>query len=176
MRIDKNHTAAVVVDFQEKLMPVMEEQKALENNVIRLLNGLETLGVKMVVTQQYTRGLGETIPTIMEACATKTIIEKIRFSAYEDIKEEISEKKYVIVCGIEAHICVLQTVIDLAANGYIPVLVTDCISSRKKENIKMAIERAKQEGAILTTYEAILFELLEVAGTKESKEIQKIIK
>ncbi len=176
MRIEREHTAALVVDFQEKLMPIMANKEKIKENVVRLLKGLAVLEVPMIVTQQYTKGLGETDSEIMGACNEQSYVEKIRFSSYEDVKEQISEKKYIIVCGIEAHICVLQTVIELAQNGFIPVLVTDCISSRKEENVSIALERAKQEGAILTTYESILFELLERAGTQESKDIQKIIK
>lgn len=82
----------------------------------------------------------------------------------------------MIVCGIESHICVLQTVIDLKANGYLPILVTDCISSRKEKDKEIALERAKREGAVLTTYEALLFELLEKAGTPEAKQIQRLIR
>ena len=85
-------------------------------------------------------------------------------------------KKYIIVCGIEAHICVLQTVIDLKAAGFVPVLVADCISSRKESDKAVAIERARQEGAIVTTYESLLFELLKVAGTDTSKQIQRLIR
>ena len=77
---------------------------------------------------------------------------------------------------METHICVLQTIIDLREHGYIPVLVTDCVSSRKENDKKFAIKRARDEGAILTTYEAVLFELLEKAGTDEAKVIQKLIR
>lgn len=94
----------------------------------------------------------------------------------EVIREEIQAKKYILLCGIEAHICVLQTLIDLKKEGFIPVLVEDCISSRTSHNKEIAIERAKQEGAIITTYEAILFELLKVAGTETSKKIQRLVK
>ena len=89
---------------------------------------------------------------------------------------KIQDKKYILVCGMEAHCCVLQTVIDLAGAGYVPVLVTDCIGSRRESDREMAIRRAEQEGAVLTSSEAILFELLKEAGTPLSKEILKIVK
>lgn len=82
----------------------------------------------------------------------------------------------MLLCGIESHICVLQTAMDLKAHGYQPYLITDCLSSRKPADHRMALERAKQEGILLTTYEAILFELLAAAGTPDSKAIQKLIK
>ena len=82
----------------------------------------------------------------------------------------------MIVCGIEAHICVLQTVIDLVEAGFVPVVVEDCLSSRKPNDKEVAIRRMLEEGAIVTTYESLLFELLKIAGTEESKRIQRLIK
>lgn len=82
----------------------------------------------------------------------------------------------MLLCGIESHICVLQTAMDLKAHGYQPYLVADCLSSRKPADHRMALERAKQEGILLTTCEATLFELLATAGTPDSKAIQKLIK
>ena len=130
----------------------------------------------MVVTQQYTKGLGMTVEPIRQAVGSEEYVDKIAFSVYDDVKEQLEGKQFVLLCGIESHICVLQTVIDLKANGYVPVLVTDCVSSRKEKDKEIALKRARQEGAILTTYESVLFELLRVAGTETSKKIQKLIR
>lgn len=176
MRIEKEHAIAVVVDYQEKLVPVMKDKDELIANTKILLKGLKALDIPMVVTQQYTKGLGMTIEPIAEAMGTNEYIDKISFTAYDAVKDVVAGKKYVIVCGIESHICVLQTVIDLKAAGYVPVLVADCISSRKEEDKQIAIQRARQEGAIVTTYESLLFELLKVAGTETSKTIQRLIR
>ncbi|MEG2700407.1 MAG: isochorismatase family protein [Hungatella sp.] len=176
MRIDPKQTAALVIDFQERLIPVMHHKEALMEHADILLTGLQELGIPTYLTQQYTKGLGMTAKEIQEACKTETYTEKIRFSAYEEVEPLIHEKKYILVCGIEAHICVLQTIIDLAANGYIPILVVDCISSRKESDLAIALKRAVEEGAFLTTYEAVLFELLQEAGTLQSKKIQRLIK
>ena len=176
MRIEKEQAVAVVVDYQGKLVPVMNEYETLLHNSKILLEGLRTLEVPMYITQQYTKGLGMTVDGILEAAGTTEYIDKIAFTAYDSVKWKLRGKKYVIVCGIEAHICVLQTVIDLKAAGYIPVLVADCISSRKESDKLIAVERARQEGAIVTTYESLLFELLKVAGTDTSKIIQKLIR
>ena len=104
----------------------------------------------MVMTQQYTKGIGMTIPSITEAAGISEYFDKITFSCFEDeavrSKMEALGKKTVIVCGIEAHICVLQTCIDLKAAGYTPVLVTDCISSRKASDKEVALMRAQSEG------------------------------
>ncbi|MFI3171924.1 MAG: isochorismatase family protein [Eubacteriales bacterium] len=175
MRVMMKDTIAVIVDYQEKLVPVMNEATAVIKNTMILLEGLKILEVPMLVTQQYTKGLGNTIERIQNILEFVPI-EKISFSAYDEIQEQIKGKKFVIVCGIEAHICVLQTVIDLVEAGYQPVLVADCISSRKELDKQYAIKRAEEEGAIITTYEAILFELLQKAGSEKSKQIQKLIK
>jgi len=176
MRIDVNQSVALVIDYQEKLVPAMADKEQLIHNSCILLEGLQILDVPVVLTQQYTKGLGMTIPEIQTAAGTQEYIDKIAFTAYDSVESEIHEKKFVIVCGIEAHICVLQTVIDLAAAGYIPVVVEDCISSRKKYDKKIALERMKQEGAMITTTESLLFELLREAGTDTSKKIQRLIK
>ncbi|MEG2782962.1 MAG: isochorismatase family protein [Lachnospiraceae bacterium] len=176
MRIELEQTTAIAIDYQERLMPVMHERQRLMENSCILLAGLKELGVPICLTQQYTRGLGMTIEEITNVAGTTDYIEKISYSAYEQLHEALQGKKYVIVCGIESHICVLQTVIDLIEHHYIPVLVTDCITSRKPEDKEMAIQRASNEGAIITTYEAILFELLKKAGSAEAKRIQRIIK
>lgn len=176
MRIKKEESIALVVDYQERLMPVIHEKEKVVNNTSILLSGLRELEVPLVVTQQYTAGLGGTIKEITEAIGSDAYVEKISFSSYEDTKEALAGKKYVIVCGVEAHICVLQTVIDLKQAGYIPVLVADCVSSREQYNKEIALIRAKEEGAVITSYESILFELLQRAGTPASKKIQRLVK
>ena len=176
MRIERENTVALVIDYQEKLVPVMDEKERLIQNSSILLAGLKYLGVPMIVTQQYTKGLGITVQEIREAMESDDYIDKISFTAFDSVKEQIMDKKFVIVCGIEAHICVLQTVIDLVEEGFVPVVVEDCISSRKPNDKEVAIRRMLEEGAIVTTYESLLFELLKIAGTEESKRIQRLIK
>ncbi len=176
MRIERERTAAVVIDYQEKLVPVMHEKDVLLHNSAILLEGLRVLGIPMYVTQQYTKGLGMTLAQIQESVGHEDYTDKLAFTAYGSVKHKFYGKKYIIVCGIEAHICVLQTVLDLCAAGYIPVVVEDCIASRKENDKKIAIKRMAMEGAIVTTYESLLFELLRVAGTEESKKVQKLIK
>ena len=176
MRIDRNKTAVLVIDYQEKLVPVMHKKNKLIQNSAILLAGLRTLGIPIVVTQQYTKGLGMTVAELMDAIGTTEYVDKISFSAYECVKKQIKGKKFVIVCGIEAHICVLQTVLDLIAEGHVPIVVEDCISSRKGNDRKVALQRMRDEGAIITTYESVLFELLKIAGTEESKRVQRLVK
>lgn len=176
MRIEREHTAALIVDFQERLVPAIADHEALMERVRILLRGLKVLEIPMIVTQQYTKGLGMSVPEVWEASGETEYLDKISFSALEVAEPKIHDKKYILVCGMEAHCCVLQTVIDLAGAGYVPVLVTDCIGSRRESDREMAIRRAEQEGAVLTSSEAILFELLKEAGTPLSKAILKIVK
>lgn len=176
MRIEREHTAALIVDFQERLVPAIADHEALMERVRILLQGLKVLDIPMTVTQQYTKGLGMSVSEVWEASGETEYLDKISFSALEVAEPKIHDKKYILVCGMEAHCCVLQTVIDLAGAGYVPVLVTDCIGSRRESDREMAIRRAEREGAVLTSSEAILFELLKEAGTPLSKEILNIVK
>lgn len=181
MRILAEDTMALIIDYQERLLPVIHNPDTLIHNSSILVKGLKALNIPMVVTQQYTKGIGMTVPTIVEAVGEDfTYYDKVTFSCAEDptIFEKIEEigKKNIIICGAEAHICVLQTVIDLVAKGYHVILVEDCIGSRKENDRVMAVQRASGEGAILTTYESILFELTRVAKTDVFKVISKLIK
>ncbi len=176
--IRRNETAAVLVDYQYKIIASMGKKDELLENSVKLAEGLKILGIPIYKTQQYTKGLGASADEINKASglAEDDYFEKKKFSAFDVIKDSIIGKKYVIVCGIEAHVCVLQTVLELIENDYIPVLVADCIDSRSYENVKIAIKRAKREGAIITSCEALLFELLGSADAAEFRDISKLIK
>lgn len=181
MRILAKDTMALIIDFQERLVPVIHQQEELLHNTELLIKGLDALEIPMVVTQQYTKGIGITVPRISELFGQEfTYEDKITFSCVEtkSILEQIekSEKKNIIICGIEAHICVLQTVIDLIEKGYHVILVEDCVGSRRESDRQVGIKRAILEGAIPTTYESILFELTRVAKSDVFKEISKLIK
>lgn len=178
MRISAEDTICLIVDYQERILPAIAEREQLVETSIKLLKGLNILGVPMVMTAQYSKGLGTNIPEICEAAGTREYIEKNTFSSadVEEVRNAISGKKNVIVCGIEAHVCVLQTVIDLKAMGYQPILVEDCVSSRKLHDKEIALLRARDEGVILTTYESLLFELTRVSGTEQFKQISKLVK
>lgn len=179
MRISVENTSCLVIDYQEKIVPAMAGKEALLANSIKLLQGLKILGVPMTITGQYTRGLGLNLPEIFEAAGTRDYIDKLTFSACEvpEVQQALGEKgRNVILCGIEAHVCVLQTAIDLKEAGYQPVLAADCIASRRESDKEIALLRAQQEGVLLTTSEAILFELTRKAGTDVFKQISKLVK
>jgi nicotinamidase-related amidase len=180
MRIKKENTIGVVIDIQSRLYPLIQDADTLTKNNTILIKGLRVLDVPIVVTQQYTKGLGETIPELAEALGEYKHIEKTAFSCCDEprFNEDLAlaSKKYVVVTGIEAHVCVMQTVNDLIGQGYTPVVVEDCIGSRNPNDKKIAIERMRQSGAIITTYESILFELLKYSGTDQFREISQLVK
>ena len=180
MRIKKENTIGVIIDIQSRLFPFIKDNEQLTRNTSILIQGLRALDIQLVVTQQYTKGLGETIPEIAEVLGEFKHIEKTAFSCCDEprFNEDmaLASKIYVVVCGIEAHVCVMQTVNDLIGQGYIPVVVEDCIGSRKFNDKRIAVERMRQSGAIITTYESILFELLKYSGTDQFREISKLVK
>jgi nicotinamidase-related amidase len=181
MRIQRNDTVALLIDLQYRLFPHIYEFEQLELNTVRLLEGLKVLNIPLIVTEQYTKGLGQTLPSIQEVLMEKyQPIEKMAFSccdseAFMD-KLKSQGKKNVVLFGIESHVCVLQTSIDLIEQGFRPVVVEDCVSSRKLSDKTTAIERMHYEGAIITSYESILLELCRTSGTDEFRSVSKIIK
>ena len=181
MRIDPKNTAVLVVDYQEKLLPAIHDVEHLLERTRILLSGLQVLGIPVVLTEQYSRGLGPTVQEVKDCLGDNyKPFEKITFSALgcESVKEAFAEldRKNIIVCGTEAHICVLQSVIDLQAEGYQVYLVEDCIASRKPSDKESGIRRAMGEGALMTSAEAILFELTCIAGTPIFKQISALVK
>ena len=181
MRILAEDTLALIVDFQERLVPAIDNQEMLLHNTEILMKGLRALNIPMLVTQQYTKGIGMTVPVLVDAIGEEfEYLDKITFSCADDeaILKRIEEsgKRNIIICGIEAHICVLQTVIDLKAKGFNVILVEDCVGSRKESNRQLGLKRALLEGAIPTSYESILFELTRIAKADVFKEISKLIK
>jgi len=180
MRIIKDDTIAVLIDVQEKLFPHMHEKEELEKNLIRLLSGLIILGVPVLFTEQYTKGLGFTIPSLKEVPGINAAIEKQAFSCCDEpaFSTELKsyDRKNVILCGIETHVCVLQTSLDLLGSGYQPIVIEDCVSSRKIQDKNTAIKRMRQEGALISGLESVLFELVRVSGTEEFKAISRLIK
>ena len=179
MRIKAEDTFAIVIDYQEKILPAMSGQEELLRKSQILLGGLKALEVPMILTTQYAKGLGNNIPAITDAMGVTEAIDKNTFSVYdnESVRQAIPHgKKNVILCGIEAHICVLQSLMDLQAAGYQTILVADCVASRSDRDLAFAYERAKQEGAILTSAEAILYVLAGSSKHPAFKTISALVK
>ncbi|MEI6275649.1 MAG: hydrolase [Prolixibacteraceae bacterium] len=180
MRIKREECTALIIDIQEKLYPVMAEKEALVTNCIKLLQGFAALNIPTIFSQQYTKGLGATIPEISSLYPSFSYIEKQSFSCMDEPDcvhlLEQTGKSIVLICGIESHVCVLQTAIDLQEKGYQPVVISDCISSRNLTEKQIALNRFSQEGIRISTVESILFELTRSASAAEFKAISKIIK
>lgn len=180
MRIVKEHTVALVVDIQERLFPVMSDREEFLDNAVRLVRGLQLLEIPLVVTQQYTRGLGETIPQVREAIPGFTYLEKRDFSCCDEpsVMEWLSSlgARQVIICGIEAHVCILQTAVDLKDAGLTPVVVADAVTSRKPASKGLAMERFRHEGIMMTSTESILFELTRSSAAPEFRGISQLVK
>ena len=180
MRIKAEEALFCLVDVQERLFPHVTNKEEIEKNLITLVKGLKVLSIPFIVNEQYKKGIGETIPSLKEIVEDYPHFEKTTFSCCqnEPTMEAIkaADKKVVIVAGIETHVCVLQTCIDLLENGFKVVLVTDCCTSRKQKDTDLAIQRLVQAGVIPTTYESILFELTVNAKNPCFKEISSLIK
>ncbi|WP_304509801.1 isochorismatase family protein [Anaerotignum sp.] len=180
MKICVEDTAALFIDFQEKLVPVISGNEEIVRKSGILVQGLAEVGVPFGVSQQYTKGLGETVPELVAFIDSFQYMEKNTFSCFQcdEIAAWIKAqgKKTILVCGVEAHICVLQTVIDLLGADYNVFVVADCIGSRNPYDKEIALERMKAEGAILTTCESALFELTGGAKSPHFKTISKLVK
>lgn len=172
--------ALLVIDFQDRLVRVMYEREKLVDNVQRLIKGVQVLGVPIIATEQYPQGLGSTIPEVAQFFANVQPIPKLSFSCCEDerfLKEfKALNLKQILVVGIESHVCVYQTAIDLLNAGYEVQVVSDCVSSRTVENREIGLQRISCAGARLTSVEMALFELLRVARGDKFKEISQIVK
>jgi nicotinamidase-related amidase len=190
-RVQIETSCAVLVDVQERLFPHMADADELQSRIIRLIQGLQILGVGITTTEQYPKGLGHTLPEIRSAIDSPPEgapqqpgpadpVEKNCFSCADselflNRLTEINRRK-VILAGIEAHVCVQQTALDLLQRGYEPVVVADCVSSRSRFDMDIALQRLRFAGATVTSSEAVLFELCRFAGTDTFKQISKLVK
>ena len=180
MRIGRGNTVGLVVDIQERLVPVMSGKEQLLKNCRMLIEGLQVLKVPVLVTQQYTQGLGMTVPEISSVINEFRPIEKRDFSCCGEpgVMDELRRlgAQNVIICGIESHVCVLQTALDLKDAGFTPVIVFDAVSSRYPENLELARERFRHEGIMMTSAESVLFELTVSSAAPEFKAISRLVK
>ncbi|HBI64048.1 MAG TPA: hydrolase [Clostridiales bacterium] len=180
MKLKREDTAILIVDYQEKLMPAMHNKDAFIPRTCMLLQGLKALDIPMIVSEQYPKGLGSTVPEIKEVLGVAPVLPKTTFSCLDDeaIRAAIEATGCgtILICGAEAHICVLQSAMDLIAMGKKAVLVEDCLGSRKAHDMEISLRRAEQEGVLLTTAEAVLFELLGKGSGATFKTISKLVK
>jgi nicotinamidase-related amidase len=178
--LDKDDTALLIIDIQERLAQVMSARDAVISNCIHLIELSKILNIPIVVTEQYPKGLGQTVEEIRGALPVYQPIEKLTFSCCDEpsflngIKGV--KRKELLLTGMETHICVLQTCIGLLREGFTVHVVNDAVCSRAEHNWNTSIEFMRNAGAVITCTETALFQLLKVAGTEEFKMISKRIK
>jgi len=178
--LKKRDTALLVVDIQEKLVPSLPKYPEVEPRIRVLIQAAGILKLPVLLTEQYPKGLGVTIPSIQEALPAYAPIEKTTFSCCGQPQVLDALKATgagaVIVTGVEAHVCVQQTTLDLLAAGYRVHLPADAVCSRRKMDWRFALERMRDAGAVLSTSQSIIFELLEEAGTPDFKAVLPLLR
>ncbi|ASQ91080.1 hydrolase [Prosthecochloris sp. GSB1] len=179
--ITTEDTVLLIIDVQGKLASLVFNSAAVEKNIVRLVKACRILGVPIICTEQYPKGLGHTVAPIRELLADEKPMEKTAFSCCAD--EEVfmhtlrsMKRNDVLVCGIETHICIYQTSVELIEYGYNVHLITDAVSSRTKENREAGIHAIEKAGALLKSSEMAIFELLKVAKGDAFREISAIVK
>lgn len=177
-KLDRNDAVLLIVDLQEKLMTAMKHREQVYSNTQLLLVAAAQMGIPVIVTEQYPRGLGPTVEEVKANLGEHTRVEKMKFSAYDDIKEVLAAtgRKTVLMTGSETHVCVFQTTRDLTAAGYNVQVVKDAVCSRFKNNFKNGLELMQGAGAVITNTETVLFDLMQVAGSPEFKVISPLVK
>ena len=175
----KIKNALLLIDIQEKIIKPIEDKDLITKNAKKLLDAYQILDENIFLSEQNPIKLGKTIPELLPEVGYKTI-EKMEFSIVnnQEFNEELQKKKItnLIVCGIETHICIQQSVLELLKKGFEVFLISDAMGSRQKLDHEISLKRMTNEGAILTTTESIIFELCKTSNRKEFKEISNIIK
>jgi nicotinamidase-related amidase len=173
--LQRDRAALVVIDLQEAFRSAVGEFDTVAHNAGVLVQGARELGLPVVVTEQYPKGLGDTVPEVAEYLDGVARHPKTVFSAVRADGFDLDGRDQALVCGIEAHVCVEQTVQDLLDRGVEVHVSADAVSSRTALNRRLGLEKMERSGALLTSTEMALFELLGEAGTPEFKAIQKLV-
>ena len=174
--LDREHAALVVVDVQEAFRPAVLDFERVAGNTAVLVEGARILGLPVVATEQYPKGLGRTVPEVAALLDGVEPLEKVCFSATDADGFDLDGRDQVLVCGIEAHVCVSQTAHGLLDRGHEVHVVRDAVTSRSEENRELGLHKMETSGAIVTSVETALFELLGAAGSEEFKKVQALVK
>jgi nicotinamidase-related amidase len=174
------NASLLIIDIQGNLAHSMYEKELLFKNVQRLIKGIQILGIPIVWTEQNPKGLGPTIPEIADLLPSIRTISKMTFSCCrnDNFMQALNalNRKQVLISGIEAHVCIYQTALDLVDQGYEVQVVTDAVSSRSVDNKEIGLQKMRDYGVSLTSVETALFELLKVAEGERFRDIIKIVK
>ncbi len=178
--LDKGNSILVIVDFQQKLLATFKKPDGLVENCVKLIRFAKIVGLPIVWTEQYPKGLGPTVDEIASELSGLAPVEKLSFSCFGEpgFVEELSRHKarQVIVCGIETHICVEQTVLDGIACGYQAHVAVDACGSRKKSDHKAGLRKMDQGGAVLTSSEMAMYEVLGRSDAEGFRDVLKLVK
>jgi nicotinamidase-related amidase len=172
--LDRGRAALVVVDVQEAFRPAVRDFERVAVNAGVLVQGARVLGVPVMASEQYPKGLGHTVPEV--ELGEVEPIEKVCFSAAAAEGFDLDGREQVLLCGIESHVCVSQTAHDLLDRGMEVHVARDAVTSRTEENRELGLHKMESAGAVLTSVETALFELLGAAGGEEFKQVQGLIK
>jgi nicotinamidase-related amidase len=176
MKLDPERATLIVVDVQEGFRKAVPDFDRVAKATSTLIEGAEAIGIPVVVTEQYPKGLGETAPEIAEHLPEGTEpLEKVCFSATDAEGFDLGGRDQALVCGIETHVCVNQTALDLLGSGVEVHVAEDAVGSRTELNKRVGLQKMERAGAVLSTVEMALFELLGRAGTDEFKRVQKLV-
>lgn len=177
MLLDKEKSVFLLVDVQEKLTPYVLNSDALIERCAWLVRLAKELSVPLIVSEQYPNGLGHTVEPLRELAPNAVCIDKVHFSCFRDPSFvnhwQTLERQQVVIAGIETHVCVLQTAIDMVSSGLDVFVVVDAVSSRFEMDHKYGLKRMKKEGINLVTSEMVFFEWLKQAGTPEFKALSQ---
>ncbi|MEM6821878.1 MAG: isochorismatase family protein [Verrucomicrobiota bacterium] len=173
-RIDAENAAVLLVDVQEKLLPVIADADQIKRRQLLLLQGAKALGLPIYVTEQYPKGLGNTVSDLIKGIEPEKIFEKTSFSAAPAVSD--LDARHWIVAGIESHICVRQTVYDLQAAGRTAVIMADACGSRNSLDHQIAMQELQADRILVGSVESFLFEILGDADHKEFKTISNLVK
>lgn len=179
-RFTIENTVLLVVDFQQRLLPTIDERERVVDRAGVLIDGCRVLGVPIIVTEQYPEGLGPTVEAIRSKLdPDQPIDQKLKFSAaVARVRQRLEEmgRSHVVICGVETHVCVLQTALDLSGSGYVVAIAEDAVGARRPLDHTTALHRLRQLGAIPTTCESALLEMVHEAGTDIFKSILPLIR
>lgn len=174
--LERERAALVVVDVQEAFRPAVEHFDDVVKSTAQLIQGARAVGIPVLVTEQYPKGLGHTVPEISEHLDGASPIEKVCFSAARAEGFDLGGRDQALVCGIETHVCVSQTAHHLLDEGVEVHVAADAVTSRTEANRQVGLHKMEQSGAIVTSVETALFELVGAAGSDEFKQVQRLIK
>jgi nicotinamidase-related amidase len=176
-KLDRDRAVLVVVDVQEAFRKVLGDFDDVAAASATLVHGAAEMGLPVIVTEQYPKGLGGTVAEVADALPEGVEpLEKVRFSAAEADGFALGGRDQALVCGIETHVCVNQTVLDLLAAGTDVQVATDAVGSRTAANRVLGLERMERAGAAMTSVETALFELLGGSDAPEFKQVQALVK